>query len=418
MGMDRKIEKKRWTPAKIAKIAGGVVVAGLIAMALVNSGGGRSLNVKLERVTVSEVKKDTFREYTPVIGQVMPKNTMYLDAVEGGRVEKKFVEAGTVLKKGDPILQLSNTNLLMDIMYREAELVQQSNSLRSLRLSLEQNQLNLDKDANEADYKLKTIKSKYERHKILFKEQLISKEVYEQVEEEYFFLKKRHELVAMTREKEVKSRKLQIQQLEASLKRMQENLGVVKTKLDNLLLRAPVDGYLTSLDAEIGQTKSAGERLGQIDENRGFKVRAGIDEHYIDRIEVGKTGIFEFTDKKYKLEVYKIYPEVKEGRFNVDMRFTETEPEGIRRGQTLHVRLQLSDEIRAMLLPTGGFYQKTGGNWVYILNESGTEAVKQPIKLGRYNSEVHEILEGLKPGDKVITSSYDTFGDMDRLILK
>lgn len=418
-GMDRKIEKKKWTLKRLVTISSITAFVLVFGYLIIFQTDASSLNVKLERITVSTVSKGPFQEFIPVIGEVQPLNTFFLDAVEGGRVEKIYVDSGTMLKKGDKILKLSNTNLLLDVMFREAEFYQQSNNLRNTRLLMEQQRLQLKKDMASADYQLITKRREFERYGKLHSENLISQQDYDKIKDDFDYLVKSRTLTKETMEQDILFREQQVQQLETSLRRMENNLEVVKNKLDSLTIKAPVSGYLTSLNAEfIGESKSPGERMGRIDVVDGFKVRAPIDEHYILRVEKGREGIFSISDKDYKLEVIKVFPEVKEGRFEVDLKFMGDIPKDLRRGQSLHIKLALGDLTEAILLPRGAFYQTTGGNWVYVLNESGDVATKRNIKLNRMNTEMYEVVEGLKVGDKVITSGYDTFGDKDRLVLK
>jgi HlyD family secretion protein len=316
-------------------------------------------------------------------------------------------------------LQLANTNLLLDIMYREALFFEQSNNLRNTRLSMEQSRLNLRQQLVQQEYQLLRLKRQYERGSELYKKGLISQQEFEQTKDEYEYYAKQKALATESFRQDSLFRDIQIQQLEASLERMQNNLEVAKQKLENLTITAPIAGQLTSLNAEnIGESKSPGERLGQIDVLEGFKVRAGIDEHYLPRINLGQTGEFDFAGSTYELITKKVFPEIRDGRFDVDLEFVGAAPKGIRRGQTLHIRLELGDLTEAVLLPRGGFYQKTGGQWVYVVDESGSMAGKRTIKLGRQNPQVFEVLEGLEPGERVVTSSYDTFGDNDKLVLE
>ena len=416
--MDRKIEKKKWSPKKIAGLSIIGIFFSVVVYRFIFGDGHSKLNVNIERITIATVEKGVFQEFIPVIGNVLPIKTIYLDAMEGGRVENIFVEAGSMVHEGDKILKLANTNLLLDIMYREAQFFEQSNNLRNTRLAMEQHRLTLRRELVELDYQIQRQKRIYDRNTELAKKDLISQQEYEQAKDEYEYLLKRKELTLETQKQDAVFRQVQIEQLEASVQRMQTNLGMVKQKLESLVLRAPISGQLTSLHAEIGESKSPGERLGKIDVLEGFKVRAAIDEHYIARIEIGRTGAFDLAGTSYTLIVKKIYPEVREGRFEVDMEFDGASPQGMRRGQTLRIRLELGDLSEAVLLPRGGFYQKTGGQWVYVLEPSGAVATKRPIRLGRQNPQVFEVLEGLEPGEQVITSTYDGFGDIDRLILK
>ena len=415
--MDRKIEKKKWPPKKIISYAVSGIVVILILYNLIFGDSSSKLNVETEKITISEVKFGQFQEYIPVTGEIIPLKTIYLDAIEGGRVGKKFVEAGTMVEEGDSLLELENTNLLLDIMFREAELFTASNNLRNTRLAMLQNKLSLQGNLIELDFQLKTLKREFNRNMKFKEKNLISIDEFEQSRDEYEYYHQRKKLAIQLFEQDSIFRKIQIGQLEASLVRMQNNLEVVKQKLDNLLLRAPISGQLTALNAEIGESKSPGERLGQVDNLDGFRVRAGIDEHYLPRINLGQQGEFDFAGETNRIIIRKIYPEINNGRFDVDLEFIESEPSGIRRGQTVHIRLELGDLSEVVLLSRGGFYQKTGGQWVYILDENESSARKRNIRLGRQNPQMFEVLEGLEPGEKVITSSYDSFGENDVLVL-
>lgn len=416
--MDRAIQKKKWPPKKIAAVSAGGLFICFVLYSFMFGDNSSKLNVETEKITISEVARGPFQEFIPVTGTVLPIKTIYLDAIEGGRVEKRFIEAGTFVKEGDIILQLANTNLLLDIMYREAQFFEQSNNLRNTRLSMEQNSLNLRRELTEIDYQILRLQRAHERAVELVKKNLISQQEYEIARNDYEYYLKRKDLAIQSFKQDSLFRQAQIENLESSLERMQANLVVVKQKLESLYLKAPATGQLTSLNAEIGESKTPGERLGQVDILDGFKVRAGIDEHYLSRISPGQNGEFDFAGKTYKLIAKKVFPEIREGRFDVDLEFEGEEPEGIRRGQTLHIRFELGDLSEATLLARGGFYQKTGGQWVYVLAGSGDFATKRSIRLGRQNPQVFEVLEGLETGEKVITSSYDSFGDIDKLILK
>ncbi len=416
--MDKPIEKKKWPPKRIIKYSGIGLFVLMVGYLLIFQAGRSTLNVEKERLTISTVTKGPFQEFIPIIGNVLPHRTIYLDSVIGGSVEKIYLEAGTQVKQGDIIVQLSNTNLLMTLLNNEAQINRASNDLRTTRLQLERNRLELKRQRTEADYFLKRIKHRFERNEILFKESYLSIQDFDDLKDEYEYQKKNRELTIESQEKDLKFSEEQVKQLEVSVKQMEASLVLLKAQLENLTVKAPITGYLTSLLAEVGQSKAPGERLGQIDDVTGFKVRAPIDEHYIDRVDVGKTGQFDFSENTFDLKVSKVYPEVRNGQFEVDMVFVGKNAEGIRRGQSLHIRLQLSDMSQAILVARGGFYQTTGGNWVYILDPSGKFAIKRQIRLGRQNPEFFEVLEGLNPGEQVITSSYENYGDMDRLVLK
>jgi HlyD family secretion protein len=375
------------------------------------------LNVNQERLVISTVHHGEFQEFIPVIGTVIPIKTIYLDAVEGGTVEQIYLEAGSFVNKGDPILKLANTNLLLDIMYREAELFQQSNNLRNTRLAMEQNALIIKAQLLDLEFELKKSYRDYNNQKSLVEQNLIATQEFETTKDEYEYLNDKLELTLQSYHQDSVFREIQLEQLETSLVRMENNLKIVKQNMGNLILKAPVSGQLTSRNAEIGESKTRGERLGQIDVLDGFKLLIAVDEYYISRISLGQKGTFTFTGKEHELRVSKVYPEVLNGRFEVDMEFVSEEPDGIRRGQSQHIRLELGDPGEGLLLARGGFFQKTGGQWVYLIDESGKFAAKQPIRLGRQNTEVFEVLTGLNPGDRVITSSYDSYGDVDKLLL-
>ena len=415
--MDRMIEKKKWPPKKIISYVLGSMFIFIVIYNLLFGDTSSKLNVESEKLTISTVTEGPFKEYIPITGTVIPIRTVYLDAVEGGRVEKIFLEAGSMVEEGDEIMELGNTNLLMDIMFRESELFEHSNNLRNTRLAMEQNRLTLKSQLIDLDYQIKNYKRDYLQKKRLAEENLISNLEFERSRDEYEYTVERRKLAVESYKADSVFRKIQIGQLEESLSRMQKNLSLVKSKLDNLIIRAPISGHLTSLNAEIGESKSSGERLGQVDVLEGFKVRAAVDEYHLSRISKGLTGDFDFAGSNYVLRTDKIFPEIRDGRFDIDLVFTESEPEGIRRGQTLHIRLELGNLSQAVLLPRGGFYQKTGGQWVYVLDENNEYARKKNIRLGMQNPQMFEVLEGLEPGERVITSSYDSFGDNDVLVL-
>lgn len=418
MGMDRTIKKKKFTLKKIALYGSALIFVLVMVYLFAFKMTKSTLNVERDRITISEVTWGPYQDYIPIMGEVLPITTYYLVADDGGRVEEIYMEAGVPIKEGQRILKLENTNLLMTIMWREAELFQQSNNLRNTRLQMEQYRLSLNQQLAQAESQLQQQKRLYERYQKLHEDDLISTHEYELAKDQYEYLQERLELAEESLKNELAFRQQQIDQLESSLERMRNNLEVVKEKQENLTLRAPISGHLTALSAEIGQSKNPGERIGRIDVMDKFRVRADIDEYYIARVEKGRTGTFPFAGQDYKLQVRTIYMEVQEGKFQVDMYFVGDQPGGIRRGQTLHIRLELGDLKEALLLPRGGFFQTTGGNWVYVVDESGKYATKRNIRLGQYNSEVHEVLEGLEPGEKVITSSYESFGDMERLVFK
>ena len=375
-------------------------------------------NVKRDKILVSTIKRGHFKEAITVTGKILPVNVVYLDALEGGRVDKVFVEAGSMVKQGDQILQLTNTNLLMDMMFRESELFQQSNNLRNTRLSMEQFKLQLNQQLTDIENKLQQQRRVYERYKELEKDSLISRHEYELAKDQFDYLVKQKELTVESQKTELKFRQAQIEALEESLNRMQANLDIVKQRQENLTVLAPVSGQLTSLAASVGESISPGARLGQIDQWDGFKVRTSIDEQFIAQVKPKDIGEFDFAGRSYKVDVKKIYPEVRDEKFEVDLEFLGEHPTGLKRGQTLHVRLDLVDDAEVLLLAKGEYLRSSGAKWVYVLDETGKGAVKRKIRTGRQTSQVLEVLEGASEGEGIIVSSYESFKNCDRLILK
>ena len=416
--MDRKIEKKNFTPKKIFMYGGSGLLIFFILYLLVFADKSSKLNVQTERITISEVKYGPFQEFIPVTGTVQPIQTFFLDVSEGGRVVKKFVEEGAYVDVGDPIIRMDNAELTLSVIYNQANVFSQINNLRSTRLSMEQNRLNLRAQILDIQYDFLNKKRIYENNKILFEKNLISQNEFERSKELFDYASQKKELTLETYKQDSLFRAAQISQLEQSVETLQANLSVTKTQLENLTVRAPIKGQLTALNAEIGQSIARGENLGRIDVIDSNKVRASIDEHYISRVMPGQMAEFTFAGKVYKLIIKTVFPQVTNGRFEVDMHFVGETPTGIRRGQTLQIKLELGELEKAVTIDRGGFYQTTGGQWIFVIDESRDFAVKRNIKLGRQNTNSFEVLEGLKQGEKVITSSYDTFGDAEKLILK
>nr|WP_228085299.1 efflux RND transporter periplasmic adaptor subunit [Mucilaginibacter sp. JRF] len=347
----------------------------------------------------------------------MPKTTIYLDAVEGGRVEKLFVEDGTTMKAGQPILKLTNTDLELSLANEETSVFNVLTQMQISRDNAQQNTIGKLNQMAEVDNALKEAERIYKLNKHLYDQKAIGLQEFKKSENEYQYAVNRKKLTTKILNQDSSSTKQQLTQMGESYDHMKSTLALMRKKVGDLIVRAPVDGQLTSMDAEIGQTKNKGQRLGQIDVLSGFKVRVDVDEHYISRVYNGLMG--EFTlDKTYKLRIKKVFTQVTNGRFQVDMEFLGAIPKEMRRGQTLQIRLALSDETQALLVPKGGFYQQTGGNWIFKLSEDGKTAYRADVQLGRQNPDYYEVLQGLKPGDKVVTSSYDTYGDMQELVLK
>ena len=416
--MDRKIEKKTWTPKRILTIAGIAALILLIFASWYFTSGKSRLNVQSERITISEVKKSSFQVFIPVNGVVLPVTTIYLDAIEGGRVEEKFVEDGAFVKKGQPILRLSNTDLELSLANQETAVFEVLTQMQNTKNNAVQTTIQQLNQKAEVENALAEAERVYKLNKHLYEEKVIGGQEFKASENNYKFQQSRKKLNDQTLSQDEISNKQQIGQMASSYARMQNALSLMRRKVGDLIVRAPVDGQLTSLDAEIGQSKTKGERLGQIDVISGYKVRVDIDEHYISRIVVGQEGEASIAGKMYPLKINKVYTQVNNGRFQVDMNFTGEVPEGIRRGQSLQIRIALSDETQALLINKGGFFQQTGGNWIFKLSEDGSKAYRVDLQLGRENPDYYEVLSGLKEGEKVITSSYENYGDMQELILK
>ena len=416
--MDRKIEKKPLLKRKNFWFAsaGGALFLVLIIAILADTGS--KLNVETDKITISTVSEGDFQEFIPITGNVMPRTTFYLDLIIGGSVEQKFVEEGAMLKKGDKIVKLSNSNVQLNTLQQETLTYQQINDARNTRLQIEQNSNNLQTVLIEDNYNLLTSKQSFDRQKVMWAKKLISDQEYELARDKCSHDIEQQKIARQNFLADSVTKQTQLSQIEESIKRLQMNLELIRENIENLTVKAPIDGQLTALDAETGQSKSPGDRLGQIDAMDGFKVRADIDEYYIARVVKGLHATAEIDGSDYQLVVLKVFPQVKDGKFQVDMEFNGKVPDGIRRGQTLQIRLQLSERTKALLLSRGGFYQKTGGQWVYVVDKSGNTAVKRSISLGRQNPDYFEVLNGLKPGDKVVTSSYDNFGDVQKLVLK
>ncbi len=415
--MDIPLEKKRFNKKTISIIVGIILLIALITFVVISTGGNSKLNVDRERISINEIKEGVFQENIPVTGNVLPITTIYLDALEGGRVDELFVEDGAIMKQGDPILRLSNTDLELSLVNQETSVYNLLTQMQISQNAARQNTINKLTRMTDVENALIEASRVYQLNKKLFDQKAIGRQEFQESENNYNYQKQQMELAQEILKQDSISTKQETNQAQNSFSRTQSALKLMRKKVGDLVVKAPVDGQLTSLDAEIGQSKNKGERLGQLDVLSGFKVRADIDEHYISRIYTGQRGIFLFNNKEYSLVIKKVFTQVTGGRFQVDMLFEE-KVEGVRRGQSLQIRLALSEEKQAIFVPKGGFFQQTGGNWIFKLNEAGTIAYKVDIRLGTKNTEYYEVLEGLEPGDKVITSSYDNYGDKQELILK
>ncbi len=416
-GMDRKIEKKRFGKKQIW-LGAGILVIILIFIQMVFGDKSARLNIDLDKVTVGEVTSGKYQDYISVNGTVEPIQTIYLDAVESGRVEEILIEEGTSVEQGDVILKLSNYNLLLDISGNEAEVARAVNDLKTARINLENQNLQTRSNILELEYLLKKLERTYNNNLKLIRESLISMEDFEYSKEQYEETKLQLDLQKQKFKRDSVYTLTRIANDEESIARMQENLNLTRRRLDDLNIKAPVKGELATLNPEIGEVVNYGSRIGTINILDSYKMRVLIDEHYITRISRGLTAEFDFAGRKNGLKITKIYPEVQNGTFAVDMEFTSDIPGQIRIGQTARIHLELGESEDALLLPRGGFYQSTGGQWIFVIDQSGDMAVKRNIRIGRQNPRYYEVIDGLKPGEKVIISDYQVFGDAEKLILK
>ena len=395
-----------------------VCVASIATGSFYFSSGSSKMKVEKNKIIISEVKNGVFQEFIPLNGIVLPKATIYLDAMEAGRIEEIYSEDGTMVKKDQPILKLSNTDLELSLANQETAVFQVLTQMQNTRNNTEQNTIHQLNQMAEVDNALTEAERVYKLNKTLYDESVIASQEFKSSENNYQYQLNRKQLAEQIYNKNNISNKQELKQMAETYSRMQHTLALMKRKVKDLVIKAPIDGQLTSLEAQIGQSKNKGERLGQVDIVGAFKVRADIDENYISRVFTGLQAECSIGNKNYKLEVKKIHTEVVKGRFQVDMEFIGESPKDIRRGQSISLRLTLSSETKALLLPKGGFYQQTGGNWIFKLNNASTNAYRSNIKLGRQNPDYYEVIEGLIPGEQVITSNYDVFGDAEELNLE
>jgi len=417
-GMDRKLEKKGFINRKtIWYFVFGALMLTVLGIIIFGDKSSK-YNVDVSRITIEEVKEDVFQDYITVQGTVEPITTIYLDAVEGGSVQEILIEEGNMVKKGDVIIRLNNDNLLLEITNAEAQIVRSINELRTARLQMDQTKLSYKQQIIELQMTVAQAKRLYENNKVLRAQDHISREEFDQSKESYESSSELLNLVLENYKNDSIYRSIQISSLEASVKSMETSMEIIRRRMDNLNIKATADGELASLNPEIGEVVTYGTRVGTINILDSYKLRVDIDEHYIARIQRGLYGECDFASTPYTGVITKIYPEVAGGRFAVDMVFTEEVPEQIRIGQTSRIRLQLGESKEGILLTKGGFYQTTGGQWVFVLDETEEFAVKRDISIGRQNPRYYEVLGGLEPGEKVIVSSYQNYADHDKLILK
>ncbi len=413
--MDRVKPKKFWNTKRISIIGGSVLLAAFLVYQFFFADTRSKLNVEQDKLTISTVQKGKFDEFIVVTGVVQPLKTIQLDAIVGGYVTEKLIEGGNMVKQGDVLLRLENQNLKLSFLQSETEASRLVNDLQNTRQNLKVARFTLQKTLSDLDFQLDQAKDAHERNVKLYKDKVIPEADYLKTKRDYEKLVRQREIEIESQKYQEENAKMQITQLEGTLASTQKNVSLWRQTLDNLVVKAPVSGLLSSMNIEVGSNISQGQNIGQIDDLNGFKMRVSVDEHYLSRIFVGLTGSMEFNGKDYGLKIIKIYPEILSGRFEVDMKFDNGAPEMVKRGQSAPIRLQLGQPSQATLLPVGGFFSETGGNWVYVVADGGKRAAKRKITLGRKNPEYFEVLEGLQPGEKVITSSYENFGDNEVL---
>ena len=417
--MDKIIEKKTGWRVVFTKKAlpwwlGALLLVFVIY--LIARPNNKTLRVDKDTVTISNAVKGEFNDYIRISGRVQPMTTIQLSPQEGGIVEKILIEEGSPVKAGDAILILNNDNLDLQILNSEAELAEKENILRNTQIQMEQQKLDVRQNVLEYGTNVERLRRAYEQQKALYEDKLIAKEEYLKAEEDYQLALQKYNLMTERSRQDSLYRGTQIDRMEESLENMQLNMSMIRRRKSNLIVKAPIDGELGLLDVVLGQSIAAGTKIGQINSVGLYKVEAQIDEHYIDRVVAGLEATFERQGETYSTVIRKVYPEVREGKFKADFKFDGEQPDNIRSGQTYYLNLQLGQPEEAVIIPRGTFYQKTGGKWIYVVNKEGTKAVKREIRIGRQNPQYYEVLEGLEPGERVITSGYDTYGDSDVLV--
>ena len=417
--MDKIIEKKTgWRVAFTKKAVPWWLGAllGIFIIYLIARPNNKTLRVDKDTLTVSTATRGEFNDYIRVSGRVQPMTTIQLSPQEGGIVQSILIEEGSKVRAGDPILVLSNDNLDLQILNAEAELAEKENILRNTQIQMEQQKLDVRQNELEYGTNVEKLHRAYEQQKALYDDKLIAKEDYLKAKEDYDLAIKKYDLIRERSRQDSLYRGTQVDRMEESLENMLLNMHMIRKRKDNLIVKAPIDGELGLLDVVLGQSIASGTKIGQINSVGTYKVEAQIDEHYIDRVVSGLEATFERQGETFSTVIRKVYPEVRDGKFKADFKFDGEQPDNIRAGQTYYLNLQLGQPEEAVIIPRGTFYQKTGGKWIYVVSKDGNKAVKREIRIGRQNPQYYEVLEGLEPGEKVITSGYDTYGDSDVLV--
>ena len=418
--MDIKLEKKKGCRAIFQKknlVWVGVAALALFIGWLLFRDNSSTLRVDAQLLNVATVEQGEFNDYVRLTGSVQPMTTVQLSPLESGVVERIVAEEGTQVKRGDVILEMSNNSLSMQILQSEADLAEKQNILRNTMISMEQERLALRQEKLQLDLEVSRLKRTFEQNENLYNDKLLAREDYLRSKEDYELAVGRRNLVLERQRQDSLYRSSQVEQMEESLRSMPRNMELIRQRVDNLKVKAPIDGEVGMLDAVLGQSLQQGANIGQVNDLTTYKVQAQVDEHYIDRVTTGLVASFERQDTRYEMQLRKVYPEVRNGQFKADFRFVGDAPENIRSGQTYYLNLQLGEAAEAILIPRGSFYQATGGKWIYVLDPSGEKAYRREIRIGRQNPQYYEVVEGLQPGEKVIVSSYDNFGDNEVLVL-
>ena len=415
--MDRVIQKKKWPLKRILLfigIASGVL---LLVYLLFISTNDRTLSIDRDRTSIAIVERGMFFDNIPISGNVEPLKTIFITASEGGNVEEIFVEDGSMVTRGTPLMRLSNANLMLDFMNRETQIIEQINNLRTTRLTIEQNKRSLNDQLIDIDYQLKEAERQFRMDSTLYKDEVIADNQFQAALNNIEYLRQKRAFTKQNIDREEAIQESQLLRIDQSIELMERNLEAIRQNLENLTIKTPIDGQLTGFNHYLGETKQRGESLGQVDVTDGFLVRCNIDEYYLNRVRVGQTGTFPFGGRTHDLVVIKVLPQVSNGQFQVEMNFPDSMPSGIRRGQTLQIRLSLSTETEAIMVERGGFYQSTGGHWVFVLDNESS-ASRRDVELGRQNTDYIEVLSGLEPGEQIVTSSYANYGEAERLEFK
>lgn len=419
--MDKKIEPKKGMALLLSKKAipywSALLVVAFV-LYLILRDNVSTLRIDNEALSISEVVSGDFNDYIRVNGQVQPMTTVQISSLETGVVKEIYMEEGAKVKTGDKILRLANENLDMQILNSEADLAEKENLLRNTMISMEQQRLSVNQDMLQYEMEVKRSRRLYLSQKALYEENLIAKEDFLKAEEDYQLAEGRLELIRERSVQDSLYRSVQVKQMQESLDNMRLNMQMIRKRKDNLIISAPIDGEIGLLDVVLGESVSSGGKIAQINNLDSYKIEAQIDEHYIDRVSPGLEADFERQDESYRAVIRKVYPEVRDGKFKADFKFIGGQPENIRTGQTYYLNLQLGQSKEAVLVPRGTFYQKTGGRWIYVLTADGSKAYKREIKIGRQNPQYYEVLDGLQPGEQVITSGYDNFGDNECLVIR